>query len=105
MGDQQIAENLRLERRLHKITQMFLKRREGCMDLLDFLCEHLDHLSRDEILRRACLNPQEDIDDTTAFEILGIPLPQKKTESDYGEEEPVNEEEVATPPAEDEDDL
>jgi hypothetical protein len=43
--------------------------------MLEFLSDHLD-LPRERILRAACIDPAE-FDDTLAFEILGIALPQK----------------------------
>jgi len=59
---------------------LFSKRREGCLDMLEFLSEHLD-LPKEVILTRACIDPDE-IDDIQAFEILGIPIPQEKDDED-----------------------
>ena len=58
---------------MQAVTSLFLKRREGCLDMLEFLSEHLD-LPKERILRAACIDPAE-FEDTLAFEILGIPLP------------------------------
>ena len=52
--------------------------------MLDFLSEHLD-IPKETILKSACIDPAE-IEDTQAFEILGIPLPVKDDEEEEGEE-------------------
>jgi hypothetical protein len=52
--------------------------------MLQFLSEHLDQ-PKSVILARACIDPA-DIEDASAFEILGIPLPVKDDEEEEGEE-------------------
>lgn len=52
--------------------------------MLDFLSEHLD-IPKETILKSACIDPAE-IEDTQAFEILGIPLPQKHEDEEFEEE-------------------
>ncbi|TNV84687.1 hypothetical protein FGO68_gene6663 [Halteria grandinella] len=91
VGDQGIARNISLRRQLVKAKEVLVKRREGCIDMVEVLSEQLNEPIA-KILRKAIIDMDE-FSDTQAFEILGIKLEEKKKEDSEMNEDNIDGEE------------
>ena len=70
---------------MKKVVEAYTKRRDGCIDMITFLSEHLSE-PIENILNKAGID-QEEYNDLEPFNILEIPIPVKKEEEELGEPE------------------
>ena len=70
---------------------MMKKRRDGCIDMATYLCEHLC-IPQEQLLQEAAIDI-EDFNDKHAFELLNIPIVEPTHQSDDEDEDEREEEE------------